>query len=108
MPIAIGNKPTNIAPAVIRTGRSRVPPAAIAASIALHPVLSRCSRAKVTSKIEFAEATPTLIMAPISDGIENVVWVMNRLAMMPQNASGNAARTTNGSPHVWKLIAISR
>ena len=58
--------------------------------------------------MEFAEATPTLMMAPISDGMENVVWVMNRLAMMPQNASGSAARTTNGSPQVWKLITISR
>ncbi len=51
--------------------------------------------------MELADATPTDMMAPISDGMEKLVWVMNRLATMPQNASGSAASTTNGSPHVW-------
>ena len=56
-PIAIGIIPTIIAAAVISTGLILVCPAAIAASNALTPA-SCCSRAKVTSKIEFAEATP--------------------------------------------------
>ena len=33
---------------------------------------SRCSRANVTNRMEFAEATPTLMIAPIRDGMENV------------------------------------
>ena len=83
-------------------------PAIRAASTALHPVSARCSRAKVTSRIEFALATPTLMMAPKSDGIDRVVCVTKRLNMMPQKAIGNAQRTTNGSPQLWKFTAISR
>ena len=37
---------------------------------------SCCSRAKVTSRIEFAEATPTAMIAPIKDGTLKVVPVM--------------------------------
>ena len=74
-PTAIGIMPTIIAAAVISTGRIRVCPAAIAASNALMPA-SCCSRANVTSKIEFAEATPTAMIAPISDGTFRVVPVM--------------------------------
>ena len=89
-----------MAPAVMSTGRSLVAPASIAASAALQPVASRCSRAKVTSRIELADATPTLMIAPNKEGIEKVVCVMNRLMMMPQNASGRAHSTTNGSPQL--------
>ena len=60
-PIAIGTIPTIIAAAVISTGRIRVWPALSAASKAVCP-FSCCSRAKVTSKIEFAEATPTTLL----------------------------------------------
>jgi hypothetical protein len=66
-PIAIGIMPTIMAAAVISTGRKRVTPADSAASKALMPA-SRCSRAKVTSRIEFADAIPIAIMAPISEG----------------------------------------
>lgn len=62
-PIAIGIMPTIIAAAVIRTGRNRVVPADSAASKALIPA-SRCSLAKVTSRIEFAEATPIAMISP--------------------------------------------
>ncbi len=89
-----------MAPAVISTGRRRVSPALIAASIAEQPVASRCSLAKVTSRIEFADAMPTDMIAPNSEGIEKVVPVMNRLAVMPQKASGRAASTTKGSPQL--------
>ena len=37
---------------------------------------SCCSRPKVTSRIELAEATPTAMIAPISDGTLSVVPVM--------------------------------
>ncbi len=73
--LAIGIMPTIIAAAVISTGRIRVRPAAMAASKALMPA-SYCSRAKVTSRIELAEATPTAMIAPIRDGTLNVVSVM--------------------------------
>ena len=45
---------------------------------------SCCSRAKVTSRIEFAEATPTAMIAPISEGTLSVVPVMNSIVTMPQ------------------------
>ncbi len=101
MPMAIGMRPTNIAPAVMSTGRNRVSPAIMAASLALAPVSSRCSRAKVTNRMELALATPTDMIVPISEGMENVVCVMKRLSTMPQKASGRAARMTNGSPQLW-------
>ena len=75
--------------------------AAIAASTALQFVASRCSRAKVTSRIEFAEATPTAMIAPKSEGIDMVVCVMKRLITMPEKASGRAQSTTKGSPQLW-------
>ena len=99
-PIAIGIMPTIIAAAVISTGRMRVWPAAIAASRALMPAWL-CSRAKVTSRIEFAEATPTAMIAPISEGTLSVVPVTNSMVRMPQKVAGRASITTNGSPKFW-------
>ncbi len=58
---------------------------------------SRCSRAKVTSRMEFAEATPTAMIAPISDGTLNVVPVANSSRMMPLPAPGSARMTASGS-----------
>ena len=81
-PIAIGIIPTIIAAAVMSTGRIRVSPASRAASCA-HLPASRCSRAKVTSRIEFADATPTAMMAPISEGTFRVVSVTNSIVRMP-------------------------
>mgnify|MGYP003694711733 CR=1 FL=1 len=45
---------------------------------------SCCSRANVTSRMEFAEATPTAMMAPISEGTLSVVPVTNSIVRMPQ------------------------
>ena len=99
-PIAIGIMPTIIAAAVISTGRIRVWPAAIAASRAsCRP--GCCSRAKVTSRIEFAEATPTAMIAPISEGTLSVVPVANSMVTMPQKVAGRASSTTSGSPKFW-------
>src|SRR5580704_3259386 len=98
-PIAIGIMPTTIAAAVISTGRMRVWPASTAARNALLP-LSCCSRANVTSRMEFAEATPTAMIAPISEGTLSVVPVMNSIVMMPQKVAGSARITTNGSPEI--------
>src|SRR3979411_626761 len=63
-PIAMGIMPTIIAAAVINTGRILVWPALMAASKAECP-FNCCSRAKVTSRIEFADATPTARHQPI-------------------------------------------
>ena len=89
--------PTIIAAAVISTGRIRVRPAEIAASNAGMPA-SCCSRAKVTSRIEFADATPMAMMAPISEGTLNVVPVIYSIVTIPQKVAGSARMTTNGSP----------
>ena len=99
-PSAIGTMPTIIAAAVISTGRSRVVPADSAASTADIPV-SRCSRAKVTSRIEFADATPTAMIAPISDGTLNVVPVTYSSSTMPLPAPGSARITASGSRKLW-------
>ena len=96
-PIAIGIIPTIMAAAVISTGRTRVWPASRAARNALRP-LSCCSRANETSRIEFAEATPTAIIAPINDGTLRVVSVMNNMVTMPHKVAGRASITTKGSP----------
>jgi hypothetical protein len=88
--------PTIIAAAVISTGRSRVMPAESAAWKALIPVW-RNSRANVTSRIEFAEATPTAMMDPISDGTLIVVPVTNSISRMPAPAPGSANTTASGS-----------
>ena len=95
-PIAIGIMPAIIAAAVMRTGRSRVTPADRAASKALMPV-SRCSRANVTSRIEFAEATPTAMIEPMSEGTLKVVPVTNSIRRMPAPAPGRAKITARGS-----------
>src|SRR5580692_11172303 len=95
-PIAIGSIPTTIAAAVISTGRRRVVPADKAAWKALAPAW-RCSRANVTSRIEFAEATPIAMIAPISDGTLSVVPVTNSINRIPAPAPGNARMTANGS-----------
>ncbi len=89
-----------MAEAVISTGRRRVLPAIRAASTGEQPVASRCSLAKVTSRIEFALATPTDMIAPNRAGMEKAVPVRNRLITMPQKASGSAAMTTKGSTQV--------
>src|SRR5262245_1227533 len=99
-PIAIGIMPTIIAAAVISTGRIRVCPASIAAWNAVLPA-SCCSRAKVTSRMEFAEATPTAMMAPISEGTLKLVPVVNSIVTIPHSVAGSARITTNGSPKFW-------
>jgi len=99
-PIAIGIMPTIMAAAVISTGRIRVCPASMAAWNAVLPA-SCCSRAKVTSRMEFAEATPTAMMAPIKEGTLKLVPVMNSTVTIPHSVAGSAKITTNGSPKFW-------
>ena len=69
---AIGAMPMIIASAVISTGRNRVNPASIAAVNASAPSARR-SRAKLTTRILFAVATPMHMIAPVSAGTDKVV-----------------------------------
>ena len=51
--------------------------------------------------MEFAEATPTAMIAPIREGTLSVVPVTNSIVRMPQKVAGRARITTNGSPKFW-------
>src|SRR6202043_3025187 len=102
-PRAIGSMPTIIAKAVMMMGRRRVEPAETAASKAVRP-RSLCScLAKVTSRMEFAVATPIDMIAPIRLGTLKVVCVRNSAQTMPQNAPGRAQMMMNGSSQLWQL-----
>ena len=59
--------PMIMASAVIRTGRKRVKPASSAALTA-SPVASKRSRAKLTTSMLLAVATPMHMIAPVSAG----------------------------------------
>jgi hypothetical protein len=51
--------------------------------------------------MEFADATPTAMIAPIREGTLSVVPVMNNIVTMPHKVAGNARITTKGSPKFW-------
>ena len=106
-PRDIGNMPMTMASAVMSTGRSRVAPAASAALRESWPS-SIWSFANVTMRMLFAVATPTLMMAPMSAGTLNVVWVTKSIQTMPQNPAGSAVMMMNGSSHDWKFTTIRR
>ena len=76
--IAIGAMPMIMASAVISTGRNRVAPASSAAATASLPSAS-CSRAKLTTRMLLAVATPMHMIAPVSAGTDRVVWVRNSI-----------------------------
>ena len=79
--------PMIIASAVISTGRKRTWPASSAALIA-SPCSASRSRAKLTTRIEFAVATPMHMIAPVSAGTDSVVPVTNSIQMIPASAAG--------------------
>ena len=95
-----------IASAVIMTGRKRVKPAVSAASVALMPC-SICSLAKLTTRIEFAVATPMHMIAPVSAGTLMWVPVRNSIHTIPASAPGSATMMMNGSSQLWKFTTIS-
>ncbi len=70
-------------------------PASTAASMA-SPVASSRSRAKLTTRIELAVATPMHMMAPVSAGTESVVPVPNSIHMMPASAAGRGGDDHEG------------
>ncbi len=82
-------------------------PASNAAAVA-SPSSSSFSRAKLTTRIELAVATPMHMIAPISAGTDSVVPVTNSIQMMPAMAPGSAVMITNGSSQLWKFTTISR
>ncbi len=99
--------PMIMASAVMMTGRKRVVPASMAARSAL-PCSSRRILAKETTRMLLAVATPMHMMAPISAGTDNVVWVKKRNSTMPASAAGSAVMMMNGSTQLWKLTTMSR
>ena len=58
--------------------------------------------------MEFAVATPIVMIEPISDGTLNVVRLRYSIQRIPENAPGSAIKMMNGSSQLWKLTAISR
>src|SRR5882757_5359336 len=100
-PRAMGSMPTIIAKAVMMMGRRRVEPAETAASTAVRPRCLCSPLAKVTSRMEFAVATPIDMMAPMRLGTLKVVCVRNSAQTMPQNAPGRAQMMMNGSSQLW-------
>src|ERR1700735_1198432 len=94
----IGSMPMIIAVAVINTGRMRVYPAAMAARTA-SPCAAISSRAKDTTKIEFAVAVTMHMIAPGNAGPDNVVPAKKSPQMMPVRAPGNAVMMMKGSSH---------
>lgn len=92
----MGNMPIIIANAVISTGRRRPYPASIAA-FAASPCSASLSRAKETTRMEFAVAVPMHMIAPVNAGTESVVSVRNKLQTMPASAPGSAETMMKGS-----------
>ncbi len=105
--IAIGAMPMIMASAVISTGLNRVAPASSAASTAFLPSAS-CSRAKLTTRMLLAVATPMHMIAPVKAGTDRLVWVRNSIQTIPASAAGSAVMMTNGSSQDWKLTTIRR
>ena len=105
--IAIGAMPMIMANAVMITGLNRVAPASSAAVSASLPSES-CSRAKLTTRMLLAVATPMHMIAPVSAGTDRVVWVRNSIQTMPASAAGSAMMITKGSIQDWKLTTIRR
>src|SRR5580658_2624498 len=103
----IGSMPITIASAVIITGRKRAYPAVTAARAA-SPWAASSSRAKATTRMEFAVAVPMHMMAPVKAGTERVVCVRNSDQTIPVNAPGSAVMMMNGSSQDWKLTTITR
>ena len=96
-PSAIGTMPMIIASAVISTGRSRVLPASIAASITVMSGLAaRTSLAKLTTRIELDTPMPTAMMAPIRDMTLMVVPVSASIHRMPIRRPGHRHHDDEG------------
>ena len=57
--------------------------------------------------MEFAVATPTVMMAPISEGTLKVVWVAKSIHTIPTRAPGRAVMMMKGSVHDWKFTTIT-
>ena len=56
-------------------------------------------RANDTIRMLFAVATPTHMMAPVSEGTFNVVSVSSSAQTIPAMAPGSAVMMMNGSSH---------
>ena len=97
-----------MASAVISTGRKRVKPGLQRGARRGRRRAASRSRAKLTTRMLFAVATPMHMIAPVSAGTDSVVCVTNSIQTMPASAAGRAVMMTNGSSQDWKLTTISR
>ena len=62
---------------------------------------TRSSLAKLTTRIEFATAMPTAMMAPIRDSTFKVVCVSASIHKIPTSAPGTATMMMRGSSQDW-------
>ena len=106
-PMAIGITPRIIARAVIKTGRSRVVAASMAAAPARKPSSKRV-RAKLVTSTLLAVETPTTMMMPMSAGTLSGVPVSHSENSAPEMATGSPLIATNGRVQDWKFTTITR
>ncbi len=99
--------PAIIARLVMRIGRSRLAAPSTAAAFASAPA-RRARSAKVTSRIAFAIATPTAMIAPMNDWMFSVVPVSRSATTVPAITAGVVDVTISASLNDWKFAASNR
>jgi hypothetical protein len=107
-PSAMGTMPMIMAMAVINTGRNLTKPALRAAVRGSPTPSTSCSRAKLTTRMELAVATPMHMMEPVSAGTLIWVWVRKRNHTTPASAAGSAEMMMSESSQDWKLTTMSK
>ena len=78
-----------------------------AASTAFFPSCRR-PLANVTTRMLFAVATPTVMIAPIREGTLKVVCEAKSIQTMPTRAPGRAVMMMNGSLQDWKFTTMRK
>ena len=87
-------------------GGSRAP--STAASLRVARRAMRARSAKVTSRIAFATATPTAMIAPMKDWMFSVVPVSQSVSTTPASTAGTVETTASARRNDWKFAASSR
>jgi hypothetical protein len=99
--------PAIIEKLVMRIGRSRLrPPSTAAISASL--LWIRLRSANVTSRIAFATATPTAMIAPMADWMLSVVPVKYSVSTTPAITAGTVETTANASRNDSKFAESIR
>ena len=95
-PSAIGDRPTMVVRLVIRIGRSRVRPARTTASLQRQAVAAQLVRV-LDRSTPFDTTMPTIMMMPMNDVVDSVVWVRKSARMTPISPMGTENMMMNGS-----------